>query len=277
MSTRGVLQKYNMKSLKEQKSGTSLGKQKTEYKVKGSSKFTDEVLITSKNIASPTQSLEKSDSVSVSSQDNSRIESGVPTAANSPTSYSSSMVSIQDEPGDIYEALEKVPDDGRILEHDLHLLNKAIHPEPFGVLGYQKFGDDGKYEYYVVRAWVRNARRIQIKAIDKSFSRIGADNAPVEMEQRYIDGNPSWMFEKAFRTLKEKIPTCKTHFCGYEESPESSNVENKRVENQINRNDCSTNMLSDIGSETVDINKEKIVSGKKRNNNRLQFNHGKNI
>ncbi|KAL3127681.1 Glycogen branching enzyme [Cryptosporidium hominis] len=265
MSTRGVLQKYNMKSLKEQKIDTTLsGKQKTECKVKSSSKFTGEVLITSKNISSPTQSLEKSDSLPVSSSDNSRIESSVPTAANSPTSYSSSMASIPDERGDIYEALDRVPDDGKILDHDLHLLNKALHPEPFGVLGYQKFGDDGQYEYYVVRAWVRNARRIQIKAIDYSFSSIGTNNTPVEMEQRYIDGNPSWMFEKAFKTLKEKIPTCRTHFCGYDENLENSNIENKRIGNQSNKDDCSTDKFSDVGSEANNkVNKNTIVSKKK--------------
>ncbi|KAF7456701.1 1,4-alpha-glucan-branching enzyme [Cryptosporidium felis] len=233
MSTRGVLQKYNMKSLKEQKSGNSIsGKQKTENCTVSSGILTGEVLIKSSSIASPTQSLEKSDSIPVSSRENSRGTSSIPTAANSPTSYSSSMTSIPDERGDVYEVLGKVPDDGKILDHDLHLLNKAIHPEPFGVLGYQKFGDDGKYEYYVVRAWVKNAKRIRIKAIDGSFSCIGEDNSPVEMEQRYIEGNPTWLFEKAFKTLKEKIQTSRTHFCGFdqdigseEEKKSGSNVE----------------------------------------------------
>ncbi|KAJ1609268.1 26S proteasome-associated Mov34/MPN/PAD1-like and JAB domain-containing protein [Cryptosporidium canis] len=275
MSTRGVLQKYNMKSLKEQKSGaTILGKQKAEHKVKGSSEFIGEVLIKSKSIASPAQSLEKSDSVSVSSRDNSGIESGIPTAANSPTSYSSSMASIPDERGDVYEALERVPEDGRILDHDLHLLSKAIHPEPFGVLGYHKFGDDGKYEYYVVRAWVRNAKRIRIKALDCSFSCIGSDNTPVEMEQRYVDGGPSWMFEKAFRTLKDRIPVSRVHFCGYGEGLESPGVEDGRIKSQDDALGSSTERISDHGSEEMKKNKENIIiSGKLRAGN----NSGKSV
>lgn len=258
MSTRGVLQKYNMKSLKEQKSATSiLGKQKAECKVKSSIELIGEVLITSKSIASPVQSLEKSDSASISSQDNSVIESNAPTTANSPTSYSSSMVSLPDERGDVYEPLDSVPEDGKVLDHDLHLLNMAIHPEPFGVLGYQKFGDDGKYEYFVVRAWVRNAKRIRIKALDHSFSCIGTDNTPVEMEQRLIDGNPSWMFEKAFRTLKERTPTSKTHFCGYEEI-----LGNAIVEDKISNN--SSKRCSDVGSGVARKNKGMDVSEKER-------------
>ncbi|KAH8739106.1 alpha-glucan branching enzyme [Cryptosporidium ryanae] len=165
---------------------------------------------------------------------NSVNASYVPTAANSPTSYSSSLTPVQNEKGDVYEALESVPSDGRMMDHDLHLLNKAIHPEPFGVLGYQKFGEDSDYEYYVVRAWIRNAKKVRIRALDNSFSSIGLDNSPVEMENRHANGNKTWLFEKAFRTLKEKIPTTRTHFCGYEGSGDNDEVkENVREDSNI--------------------------------------------
>ncbi|KAL7067394.1 putative 1,4-alpha-glucan branching enzyme [Cryptosporidium serpentis] len=141
----------------------------------------------------------------------------VPTAANSPISHSSSLESVGEELKDIYEVLDEVPYDGKISDHDLYLLDKAEHPQPFGMLGYQKFGEDLTHEYFVVRAWIRNAKSVYIRAIGHSYSTIDTNNIPVKMEQRYLDGKSLWLFEKAFKILKNRISVARNHYCGYED------------------------------------------------------------
>ncbi|KAK6588164.1 alpha-glucan branching enzyme [Cryptosporidium xiaoi] len=244
MLTKDKLSNCNMKGLMNQKNKAEeiniekklVTNKDINYKI-----HSQERLDSASNLELAIDSQNRNNKMSNNMNNNPNSSSYVPTAANSPTSYSSSLTSIPDDRGDVYEVLESVPNDGRIMDHDLHLLNKAIHPEPFSILGYQKFGEDSEYEYYVVRAWIRNAKSVKIKALDNSFSSIGLDNTPVEMENRHINGNNTWLFEKAFRTLKDRIPTTRTHFCGYDSNNYTKNDLKENLQGENNNNNGDNN------------------------------------
>ncbi|CBZ55474.1 GlgB (EC 2.4.1.18), related [Neospora caninum Liverpool] len=88
--------------------------------------------------------------------------------------------------------LEHLPQGTSLSEHDVHLLHKAHHGDPFGVLGCHEVKGGQKEKIVVVRAWIRNAKSIRLRASGRSECVLTSEE-PVPMEKR-----ADFLFQKAF-------------------------------------------------------------------------------
>ncbi|EPR58780.1 1,4-alpha-glucan-branching enzyme [Toxoplasma gondii GT1] len=88
--------------------------------------------------------------------------------------------------------LKDLPQGSSLSEHDVHLLHKAHHGDPFGVLGCHEVKGGQKEKILIVRAWIRNAKTIRLRALECSEC-VVATEEPVPMEKR-----ADFLFQKAF-------------------------------------------------------------------------------
>lgn len=110
-----------------------------------------------------------------------------------------------------------IPSEGNILDHDIALLQNAHHVDPFSVLGPHHFQANGR-SCVVVRCWVKDADRIDIRMCDMSEVKIGdfgevvtmADHTKIgdystaslkpDVSDGWVTMEPrcEWLFQKSF-------------------------------------------------------------------------------
>eukprot|EP00919_Chromeraceae_sp_WS-2016_P056269 GHVR01133563.1.p1 GENE.GHVR01133563.1~~GHVR01133563.1.p1 ORF type:complete len:491 (+),score=128.62 GHVR01133563.1:30-1502(+) len=97
---------------------------------------------------------------------------------------------------------DDMPPECCLSDNDINLLDNVRHNDPYSVLGAHVRGNFKGDTLCVIRAWVRNARRVRVSCVSGSSFVLSNDNEPVEMFHR-----GAWLFEKAFYVCGGKMDT----------------------------------------------------------------------
>ncbi|CEM07799.1 unnamed protein product [Vitrella brassicaformis CCMP3155] len=117
---------------------------------------------------------------------------------------------VPGEPSYFVETLDSVPGGAHISDHDLHLLHKAHHQDPFGVLGCHPYDHGDGAKYFLVRAWIKDARDARLRCVPGSAYQLVNDNEPVWLHRK-----GEWMFQMVFKVVRaaegKPLPTKDSH------------------------------------------------------------------